>query len=86
MSYSKPKPKCKRCGKCCYYFSTKGKWLPCRFLLYDKAGKAACLHYRKHIGTHLGNLFYCMLREDVHWNYPGCSYNRKEWPMHPTYK
>lgn len=79
--------KCLRCGQCCWWYDSRaGYWRECRFLARDSKGFTTCMIYHKRIGTCLGDFTYCVNREDYHFNYPGCPYNKKEWPMHPAYQ
>jgi len=74
------KDKCLRCGKCCYFPQRFGLWAPCRYLR-----DGYCAIYKKRLGKMIGYGMVCTKREDVHYNIPGCPYNRPEWPNHPFF-
>lgn len=81
------KNKCLRCGQCCIWFDPVALyWKECRFLARDNKGFTTCMKYHKRIGTCLSNFYTCNYREDIHWNFPDCLYNKENWPMHPAYE
>lgn len=75
---------CKRCGKCCIIFNKKKeKWIKCPFL-YAHLNNL-CIIYKARIGAHLGHKAVCGYRKDLHFNIPGCPYNKDEYKTHPAY-
>ena len=79
--------KCKRCGKCCVVkdFVT-GLWKDCPYLKRLPDGTTKCQVYRTRLGRQLGSFQVCKLRSQVHFNYPGCPYNKVGQPTHPAYR
>lgn len=75
---------------CCYFIDETGKKRKCRYLV--KIGNLShCRIYKKRLGVvHYKSKdqsmsTMCILREEIEFDYPGCSYN-KDRPMHPMYK
>ena len=84
-------PKCKRCGKCCYYLLPKtqfrgAKWVPCKELIFLENGSTKCKRYYHRLGYYCGYGQYCGLRSDYAYNIPGCEYNQEGKPDHPYFK
>lgn len=79
------KAECKRCGKCCVVYNGKN-WEDCQFLVRDGLKHTYCMGYTKRIGRDLGYGFVCGYRKDLHFNIPGCPYNKKGLNIHPAYK
>ena len=67
---------CSNCGVCCI-IPTTGKY--CKHLIRLKSGRTLCRVYKTRLGRKIGENVYCMMREDVHINFVGCTMNRKEW-------
>jgi uncharacterized cysteine cluster protein YcgN (CxxCxxCC family) len=79
---SQTNPKCKRCGKCCYY--QKGDtWVPCKYLKQTKNHRAYCSIYQRRIGVKIAPGLFCTFRINQHLKIPGCPYNKKHWAKHP---
>ena len=72
--------KCLNCGRCCVVFNGL-KWVNCKY----RKGKR-CIIYYKRYNKDLGYGFKCIMRKDLHLNFPGCPYNKPEWNMHPAYR
>ena len=64
--------KCLRCGQCCYLPNGE----PCPHLNLDTK---LCKIYKKRLGRLVGFCngipYFCVMREDIKINYPGCPYN-----------
>lgn len=75
---------CDRCGKCCIVNNGR-YWVDCRYLCIDQNGFCTCTIYHKRLGTHIGNLYVCINRLEMEWDYPGCPYNTGK-PLHPAYE
>jgi len=73
------KPKCKRCGQCCYLIAEWNILGPCDFLHFEEDGTTKCVVYATRIGKKLyfrSKLFgICRYRKDTVYDYPGCPYN-----------
>lgn len=69
----KVKKRCNHCGKCCK---------ECKWLIRYVNGKTRCSIYHMRLGafTNDDQTQFCNLRENEPVNYPGCPYNKKEWP------
>jgi len=83
----KNKDKCLRCGRCCVVYDYEHEiFITCRYLICYNTGKTRCMIYPHRVGAINGKNQYCHLREEVEQNFPGCPYNKQEYPMHPAYK
>ena len=81
---------CKQCGKCCIVFNQYfGRWENCRFLGYipraKKNHQTYCKIYTTRLGQYLGWGHYCRLRRHLHYNIPGCPFNKPKQEIHPAY-
>ena len=68
-------PTCKLCGRCCHLIiDNKLSKKKCKYL----AGKL-CRVFKDRLDRDLGHGNHCSMRENVHYNYEGCPFNKPEW-------
>ena len=74
--------KCKKCGLCCIIEIDTRQWRYCKYL---DTKTNLCTVYNDRIGKDLGYGYTCVRRKDLHFNIPGCPYNKKRYKPHPAY-
>jgi hypothetical protein len=79
------RPKCQRCGKCCYVLDPNGGWVVCPYLARSVGDRYYCRIYHKRLGAVLPFGFKCVKRRDLHFNIPNCPFNKKSYKPHPRY-
>ena len=79
-----PEGVCKRCGKCCYYYSNIDKMVKkCKHLIWIRGtGRYICRIYnRRNAKLRAGKAYLlekdcvCVLRKNSQYDYPGCPFN-----------